>query len=215
MNKVVYYIERDCICQMDGSVKYRSDMIEQAPFQIGRNIQEIRRKLNMTLGHLSARSGVSKAMLSQIETDKVNPTVVTLWKIANGLNVDIDVLLKGSEEIEKKFNVSRKDEITTIDAEEGKVHIRVLSPFSMVEDLEMYLLTFDSGGKLESEPHFPQTEEFLTIIDGTVEVDAGTHSTELHTGDFINYHCDVKHAIYNRSEKPAILHMIVRFNKQG
>lgn len=200
---------------MDGRVKYRSDVIQPVPFQIGRNIQEIRRKLNMTLGHLSARSGVSKAMLSQIETDKVNPTVVTLWKIANGLNVDIDVLLKGSDDIEKKFNVSREADITAIDAEEGKVHIRVLSPFSMVEDLEMYMLTFDPDGKLESEPHFPQTEEFLSIIEGEVEVEAGLHKATLYAGDFINYHCDVNHAIYNRSEKPAVLHMIVRFNKQG
>ena len=169
----------------------------------------------MTLGHLSARSGVSKAMLSQIETDKVNPTVVTLWKIAVGLNVDIDVLLKGSDDIEKKFNVSREKDITTIDAEEGKVHIRVLSPFSMVEELEMYLLTFDPGGKIESEPHFPQTEEFLSIIDGEVEVQAGSHQALLQRGDFINYHCDVDHAIYNKSDKPAVLHMIVRFNKQG
>lgn len=200
---------------MDGKVKYQADKVQPAPFQIGRNIQEIRRKLNMTLGHLSARSGVSKAMLSQIETDKVNPTVVTLWKIAVGLNVDIDVLLKGSDDIEKKFNISREDEITNIDAEEGKVHIRVLSPFSMVEDLEMYMLTFDPGGKLESEPHFPQTEEFLSVIEGDVEVEAGANKAVLHKGDFINYHCDVDHAIYNKSDQPAQLHMIVRFNKQG
>jgi len=200
---------------MDGKVKYGTAKIQPAPFQIGRNIQEIRRKLNMTLGHLSARSGVSKAMLSQIETDKVNPTVLTLWKIAVGLNVDIDVLLKGSEDIEKKFNVSRAGEITTIDAEEGKVHIRVLSPFSMVEELEMYMLTIDPDGRIESEPHFPQTEEFLIILEGEVEVKAGLHDTTLHTGDFINYHCDVEHAIYNRSDKRAVVHMIVRFNKQG
>lgn len=200
---------------MDGKVRLRPNVIQPVPFQIGRNIQEIRRKLNMTLGHLSARSGVSKAMLSQIETDKVNPTVVTLWKIANGLNVDIDVLLKGSDDIEKKFNISRSDEITAIDDEEGRIHIRVLSPFSMVEDLEMYMLTFDPEGKLESEPHFPQTEEFLTIIEGEVEVKAGLHSTTLYAGDFINYHCDVEHAIYNRTDKTAVLHMIVRFNKQG
>jgi transcriptional regulator with XRE-family HTH domain len=200
---------------MDGKVKYGSEKIQTAPFQIGRNIQEIRRKLNMTLGHLSARSGVSKAMLSQIETGKVNPTVVTLWKIAVGLNVDIDVLLKGSENIEKKFNVSRSEDITTIDAEGGRVHIRVLSPFSMVEDLEMYMLTLDPGGKIESEPHFPQTEEFLIILEGEVEVKAGLNSTVLHTGDFINYHCDIDHAIYNRTDRQAMLHMIVRFNKQG
>jgi len=188
-------------------------MSDIPPFQIGRNIQEIRRRRNMTLGHLSGKSGVSKAMLSQIESDKVNPTVVTVWKIATGLQVEIETLLKIDGELERKFNISRKNEITVIDSENGGVHIQVLSPFSQVEDLEMYLLTFDSGGSLESNPHFPRTEEFLTVIEGNVEVSAGNKRVELEAGDFINYHCDIDHAIFNRRPNPAKLHMIVRFNK--
>ena len=39
------------------------------------------------------RSGVSKAMLSQIETNKVNPTIATIWKIARGLNIEIQDIL--------------------------------------------------------------------------------------------------------------------------
>jgi transcriptional regulator with XRE-family HTH domain len=168
----------------------------------------------MTLGHLSARSGVSKAMLSQIETDKVNPTVATVWKIATGLNVEIDLLLRGAGTAERKFNISKREHITTIDTEDEGLHIKVLSPFAMVEDLEIYVLTFESGGKLESSPHFPGTEEFLTILAGEVEIIAGPKSGLLKEGDFINYHCDIDHAIYNRSEEIAVVHMIVRFNRQ-
>ena len=54
----------------------------QTPPMIGKNIQRIRSARKLTLNVLSERSGVSKAMLSQIESDKVNPTVATVWKIA-------------------------------------------------------------------------------------------------------------------------------------
>jgi transcriptional regulator with XRE-family HTH domain len=168
----------------------------------------------MTLGHLSARSGVSKAMLSQIETDKVNPTVATVWKIATGLNVEIDLLLKWAGPNRRKFNISRDRDITTIDTEEEGLHIKVLSPFATVEDLEIYVLTFEPGGKLESSPHFPGTEEFLTIIDGEVEVIAGPQRGTLQRGDFLNYHCDIDHAIYNSASQSAVVHMVVRFNRQ-
>jgi transcriptional regulator with XRE-family HTH domain len=183
------------------------------PFQIGRNIQEIRRRKNMTLGHLSTRSGVSKAMLSQIETDKANPTVATVWKIASGLHVDIETLLRIDGEPDRKFNVSREEDITTIDTEDRGIHIKVLSPFSLVEDLEIYSLAFEPGGKLESSPHFSRTEEFLTIVEGSVEVTAGGKKAVLQAGDFINYHCDIPHAIYNVAETRSVVHMIVRFNK--
>lgn len=183
------------------------------PFQIGRNIQEIRRKNGMTLGHLSSKSSVSKAMLSQIECDKVNPTIATVWKIAQGLQVEIEMLLKIENIPDRKFNISRKNEIATIDTEDRGIHIRVLSPFSMVEDLEMYYLSFEPGGKLDSRPHFERTEEFLTIVEGRVEVVAGEKSGVLEEGDFINYHSDIEHAIYNRHDGRSTVHMIVRFNK--
>ena len=184
------------------------------PPLIGANIQSIRKGQNLTLDMLSEKSGVSKAMLSQIESEKVNPTVATVWKIAQGLGVDINALLKGGQEAARKFTVTRSDKVTTLDTDEEGLHIKVLSPISMVEDLEMYLLTFQSGGALRSSAHFPQTEEFLTILEGTVRVAAGNNVTELDAGDFISYHCDVEHSIENLSNGPAVVHMVVRFHKQ-
>lgn len=184
------------------------------PPQIGSNIQTIRKHHNLTLDMLSEKSGVSKAMLSQIESDKVNPTVATVWKIAQGLAVDINTLLQGSNEPVRKFTVTRSRNVTTLDTDEEGLHIKVLSPITMVEDLEMYLLTFKPGGALHSSPHFPQTEEFLTIFEGRVRVAAGDNVTDLEPGDFISYHCDVDHSIENLSDKRAVLHMVVRFHKK-
>ncbi len=187
---------------------------EHTPPPVGRNMKEIRKNATLTLDVLAERSGVSKAMLSQIESQKVNPTVATVWKIAQGLGVEINALLAGSDAPVRKFHLVRKDNITVLDTDEEGLHIKVLTPMQMVEDLEMYLLTFSSGGALRSAPHFPQTEEFLTVISGNVRVRAGDRDAELGEGDFIRYQCDVDHDIENIADGPSVVHMVVRFKKR-
>ena len=185
------------------------------PPVIGKNMQCLRKQQSLTLDVLAEKSGVSKAMLSQIESEKVNPTVATVWKIAQGLGVEINELLKGETVSPRRFKVTPKDRITQLDTEEPGVHIKVLSPVSMVEDLEMYFVTFQPRGALRSAPHFPNTEEYLTILKGTVRVTAGDNTSELQAGDFITYHCDVPHAIENFTDGIAEVHMVVRFNRRN
>ncbi|MFW5741739.1 MAG: helix-turn-helix domain-containing protein [Spirochaetota bacterium] len=184
------------------------------PPQIGSNIQRIRKEEGLTLDGLAERSGVSKAMLSQIESDKVNPTVLTIWKIARGLEVELDAILKGSWEPARRFAVTREQDVVTLDTSENGPHLRVYSPLSMAEDLEIYELTFDPGTELVSGPHAPRTEEYLTVLEGRVRVEAGEKSAELATGDFITYHCDIDHIIANPFDERSKIQMIVRFHRK-
>lgn len=185
------------------------------PPRIGKNIQQIRKRQLLTLDVLSEKSGVSKAMLSQIESGKANPTVATVWKIAQGLSIEINSLLEGEGEGRRRFSVTREQSITALETDEDGLHMKVLSPVSMVEDLEMYLLTFAEGGVLRSAPHFPGTEEFLTVISGSVRVSAGENLTKLSSGDFVSYHCDIEHSIENTGPSSAVVHLVVRFNKNA
>ncbi len=184
------------------------------PPQIGANLQRIRKEQDFTLDALAERSGVSKAMLSQIESDKVNPTVLTIWKIARGLEVELDAILKGSWEPARKFSSTRSGDVVTLDPSEKGPHIKVFSPPSMAEDLEIYQLTFDSDTVLVSGPHAPRSEEFITVLSGSVTITAGEKHAELAAGDFINYHCDVDHTIANPSAEEAQIHMVVRFHRK-
>lgn len=184
------------------------------PPQIGSNIQRIRKEQDLTLEALAERSGVSKAMLSQIESDKVNPTVLTIWKIARGLEVELDAILKGSWEPARKFSSTRSDDVVTLDTSENGPHIKVFSPTSMAEDLEIYQLTFEANTELISGPHAPRSEEFLTVLSGSVTVDAGEKHANLSAGDFINYHSDVNHTISNPNQEEAQVHMVVRFHRK-
>lgn len=186
-------------------------MKDENPPLIGKNIQRIRKKEQLTLDILAERSGVSKAMLSQIESQKVNPTVATVWKIARGLGIELNAILKGESESAKKFIVIHKESMAVLNTVKDSLHVQVLSPIMMAEDLEIYILTFDKGSSLISKPHEPKSEEYLTILEGAVRVKAGTSESELHKGDFIIYHCDIEHSIENIHNGSSRIHMIVRF----
>src|SRR5215467_14329516 len=58
--------------------------------QIGKRVKLRREAAGLTLDQLSRLSGVSKAMLSQVERSRANPTVVVLLKIAGGLGCTLD-----------------------------------------------------------------------------------------------------------------------------
>jgi XRE family transcriptional regulator, regulator of sulfur utilization len=181
---------------------------------IGRNLKLLREKRETTLSVLAERCGVNRNILSEIESGQVNPTIATVWKIARGLDVDINALLSGQDELHRTFSVSRKDEITRLETDEEGVHIRVLSPLDMAGDLEMYILTFKRGQVLHSDPHSVRTEEFLTILKGAVRVSADNNVGELAEGDFIRYHADTEHAIENIHEGETEIYMVVRFEKR-
>ena len=181
----------------------------------GQKIRKLRKQQALSLDELSKKSGVSKAMLSQVESEKVNPTIATVWKIAYGLGVEFNVLVRGDVEPVRKFKVNRRENITSLDIDKKGVHINVLSPISMAETLELYLLTFEPHGMLDSAPHYPGTMEFLTLLEGHVKVSAGENSTELHEGDFIMYHCDIGHSIENLSKLKAKIYLVVMFDKGG
>ena len=51
--------------------------------RIGANLKQLRTERNLTLGQLSGLAGISKAMLSEMEKGMGNPTINTIWKIAN------------------------------------------------------------------------------------------------------------------------------------
>ena len=181
------------------------------PPAIGRKIKDIRKEQGLTLEDLALRSGVSKSMLSQIESDSVNPTIATVWKIANGLAITFQALLEGKDEEIGRFEIVRSEKATILDSRDGGTHFQVLSPLSMVDDLEFYILNMAPQANLDSEPHYHGTEEYLTVLEGRVRVTSGEGSADLVAGDFIIYNADVHHSIKNLDDKPARVHLVDRF----
>jgi quercetin dioxygenase-like cupin family protein len=85
----------------------------------------------------------------------------------------------------------------------------------MVNDLELYILRMDAGAILDSKPHSPGSEEYLTVLEGSLEVRAGAHTESLGPEDCVIYAADVPHSIKAVGSTPARAHLTVRFTQKG
>ena len=61
---------------------------------VGKNIKTLRKEKKLTLRSLAEKANISKSTLSDIENENTNPTVTTLNKIANALEVPLFLLTR-------------------------------------------------------------------------------------------------------------------------
>lgn len=64
-----------------------------AAYYLAMTLKNLRHCRGMSLTQASEQSGVSKAMLGQIERNESSPTVATLWRIATGFNVPFSLFI--------------------------------------------------------------------------------------------------------------------------
>jgi transcriptional regulator with XRE-family HTH domain len=123
---------------------------------IGRNLRRIRKRQGLSLERLSKVSGVSRAMLGQIETGKSTPTIALLWKVATALGVPfatfIDVEHTGG------MVLLRKDDEKVLSSSDGRFTSRALFPFDAERKVEFYELRI-AGQHTEGRPRTPQAHE--------------------------------------------------------
>jgi transcriptional regulator with XRE-family HTH domain len=180
------------------------------PPPVGERLRALRTKRRLSLDDLARRSGVSKSMLSQIESNKANPTVGLVWKIARALGVDLmDVI--GGENQHARFDLTTRGSAPVLADDQGGYTIQILSPIEMVETLELYWLKLKPGAVLESHPHVAQTEEFATVLKGRVEIASTDESATLRVGDTLRYHADCEHVIRNKSRGTSEVYLVVRY----
>jgi transcriptional regulator with XRE-family HTH domain len=62
-------------------------MSEDVRRMVGRNVKKLRIAAGLTQAQLSERMGVDRAYISGLELGERNPTIVTLWHVAQALGV--------------------------------------------------------------------------------------------------------------------------------
>ena len=66
--------------------------------QLGKTVQRLRKAYNLSLSELSEQSGVAKSIISQIERNETNPTLATIWRLAQALDVSIERVLQAADD---------------------------------------------------------------------------------------------------------------------
>ena len=182
-------------------------MAEKQTLQLGNRLYLLRKRKSMTLDELSAKSGVSKSILSQIERDLSNPTVTTVSRIAEALDEKLsDFFLK--IEVEETNSIESSKETPSITSKDGLCELNILGAGETVNWLQWYILEMKPRGILESRSHGPKTFENLTVIEGQIEVSCGESKEKLSKGDTFRFQSNRGHIIKNVSKQKAQVLMV-------
>jgi len=141
---------------------------------VGHNLKRLRTERNLSLGQLAELSDVSKVMLSQIEKGETNPTINTIWKIANGLKVPYTALL---EQPKREAAVVKKSEIDMQSDENGHYRVYCYYENTPVRNFELFQIELDAGHSYTSTGHSEKLQEYILVLEGelTLTVDGKTH----------------------------------------
>lgn len=179
---------------------------------IGNKLKNIRSKRDLSLDELSKLTGVSKAMLGQIERGQSNPTVSTLWKIATGLKVSFSVFIDESSDDLKVIN---QEDITPIIEEDNKMRLYPIFPFDMSKGFEIFTIELEPGCIHPSTPHNDEVEEYIIVTEGEIEMTIDNKSFILKKGNSLNFKANKIHSYKNISDSLSVFQNIILYREIG
>jgi transcriptional regulator with XRE-family HTH domain len=176
---------------------------------VGHNLRLLRSRRGYSLERLAQISGVSRAMLGQIELGRSAPTINLLWKVARALEIPLSALTGGPHShgptvlkaADSKVLISSSREFTS----------RALFPFDSQRRVEFYELRLSSKGLEKAEAHATGTVENLVVSKGTVEIAVEAQLHVLEVGDAILFDADVPHHYRNVGQIEALMFLVMTY----
>lgn len=165
---------------------------------IGAKIRGRRSEKGLSLQELAARTELTPSFLSQVERDMAEPSITSLRKIADALEVPIFYFLMGSDDPNP---VVRKEERRVLELARSGVTYELLSPPDFAnKKMEIVITRMCRGSQGGEHPVTHPGEEFIVILQGRAEVRVGEQAYTLEEGDSIYYYSSIPHHIKNVGE---------------
>jgi transcriptional regulator with XRE-family HTH domain len=181
---------------------------EESP-DVSSAMRQLRSERGLSLDKLAHESGVSRAMLSQIELGRSTPTITVLWRIARALGVPFSSLLGGSAPEDPL--VFRSGRAKLLKSADGSFSTRALFPLDQPHAAEFYELRLAPRGVEQADAHAPGTTENLVVTAGVIEISVGGATLELRTGDATYFQADVPHEYRNTTAHEAVAYLVMTY----
>jgi transcriptional regulator with XRE-family HTH domain len=182
--------------------------LEVKALKIGSKVRELRQKKHYTLQDVAAKTGLSKPFLSQIENHHVVPPVATLLKLARAFDVGLAYFFQDEVGIDR-IAITRRDDRVRVERRphhrKGEVNYiyEALETKKTNKHMEPFLVEFPVQDTSEMIFMNHEGEEFLHVLEGTLEFRSIDRVEVLGPGDSIYFESELSHSFRCLGEKPA------------
>ena len=174
-------------------------------YGIGAKLRALRLRKKLGLVELGRHTGLSPALLSKLERDKMIPTLPTLLRIAMVFNVELDHFFADHRKRRICAVVRREDRQRFPESAERpdpSYHFESLT-FPVAEPrCQAYVATFHPVAEGAERPHDHPGVELLYVLTGEVGLRVDTTDHRLKAGDSIYFDSTVPHS-YRRLGRHA------------
>lgn len=164
---------------MSKAVSYAKWSLE--PYCIGLKLRSLRTAKRLTLSRLAAETGLSSALLSKLETDRMIPTLPTLATIARVYGVSMSYFF--SDPARHALSITRKVHMQSDGRATDAIKMTPLNAGGDGFRLEAQIVEFPPGGTNVAINAFEETGAAIYVLEGRLRLDAGGMSEVLEAGD--------------------------------
>jgi transcriptional regulator with XRE-family HTH domain len=166
----------------------------EAPADPGSALRALREQRGLTIASLARQVGISAAAISQIESGAVQPSVMTLRRLAAALAVPVFRFFLPADTT--AASVVRRSERKTLGIARTDARYELLTP-SLQGQLEVMEISMNPGQASAPERISHPGEERLVVISGHGELEPGDDVIDLQTGDAATFQGSIHHRLRN------------------
>ncbi len=165
------------------------------PYGLGEKLKMLRLKKSMGLVELGEHTGLSPAMLSKLEREKLFPTLPTLLRIAMVFGVGLDHFFTDERKRRVVAIVRKEERLRFPGTSAGPVsfHFESLDFKATERKLNGFYAEFDPAPSDKVGTHQHAGVELLYLISGKLELTIGSDAHTLGAGDAIYFDSAVRH----------------------
>ncbi|MDR0394195.1 MAG: XRE family transcriptional regulator [Tannerella sp.] len=177
---------------------------------IGEKIKSIREMKNISVQDMAERAGLSEEQIIRIEGNEDFPSLAPLIKIARTLGVRLGTFLDDQPELGPV--VCRRDSLHSREGigftnnavtKHKFMTYHALSADKSGRHMEPFLIDVEPAKDADFTFSTHEGEEFIYVMEGTIEINYGKNTYILYKGDSIYYDSIVAHHVHAGSDGPA------------
>jgi transcriptional regulator with XRE-family HTH domain len=174
------------------------------------NLKKLRADRKWGLARAADETGVSKAMLGQIERGESSPTLSTLWKIATGFDISFSELVRNPQQKQSHTQLTDSAQERKAVADDGML-VSIVQSFDSSLGFEWFEITFPGGYERQSAPHKQGVTEFISVLKGRLQLNVGGDLHMLSAGQTIRFDGCLEHTYGNPSKTETIVHCLMHY----